>query len=299
MNQKTKSSFDHIQDAASAFQTSVAEALFRFRKADAQAKEDAEQYKDSETRYLAQRDELVNNARNSIETAKTHFSKIVKTEIEELRKELESHTMNRPSPALLDNLRTFKDFAIQPTHSDIAGLMEMAAGNTLALRAINSVLETTKSPLRIDFPAVEDFENDLTVLEKLTDERTFWTPIDFHHEACEVLGGQPRQNYPGYTWGNTSLTIARATYESQIKGLSDMSKRWAFDVIPSLAQVNLYEDTDDTSAVEQYLADRQSTGASAKVEPNKSEGVVYAKTLARQHTEADNRAREILSHFKK
>lgn len=299
MNRKNKSSFDRIQGAVSSYQGSVKEALFRFRQADAQAKEDSKQYVDAEGRYQAQRDELVKTARNNIESAKELFSKTVKTEIGELRKELGGHTMNRPSPALLDNLRTFKDFNMQPTQTDIAALLEMAAGNTLGIRAINSVLEATKSPLRIDFPTVADFEKDLTALEKLTDENTIWTPISFHHEACTIFGSQPRPNYPGYTWDNISLTIARATYESQLKGLSDMSKRWTDDVIPSIAQAKDYQDSEDGSAGEQYQADRRSTGASAKIEPNKAAAVEHAETLARQRAEADNRAREVLSHYQK
>ena len=298
MNRKNKNSFERIQGAVSSYQSSVKEALFRFRQADTQAKEDSKQYVDAEGRYQAQRTELVNTARQSIESAKELFNKTVKTEIGELSRELGSHTMNRPSPALLDNLRTFRDFNLQPSKSDISALLEMAGGNTLGLRAINSVLKATKSPLRVDFPDTETFEKDLEALEKLTDESAVWTPIDFHHEACAVYGGQPRPNYPGSTWGNTSLTIARAAYESQLKGLSDMSGRWVNDIIPSIAQVKeLYKDSED--AAEQYIADRQATGASATVEPNKAEAIEHAETMARQRAEADNRAREVIGHYQK
>ena len=298
MNRKNKNSFERIQGAVSSYQSSVKEALFRFRQADTQAKEDSKQYVDAEGRYQAQRTELVNTARQSIESAKELFNKTVKTEIGELSRELGSHTMNRPSPALLDNLRTFRDFNLQPSKSDISALLEMAGGNTLGLRAINSVLKATKSPLRVVFPDTETFEKDLEALEKLTDESAVWTPIDFHHEGCAIYGGQPRPNYPGSTWGNTSLTIARAAYESQLKGLSDMSGRWVNDIIPSIAQVKeLYKDSED--AAEQYLADRQATGASATVEPNKAEAIEHAETMARQRTEADNRAREVLSNYQK
>ena len=298
MNRKNKNSFERIQGAVSSYQSSVKEALFRFRQADTQAKEDSKQYVDAEGRYQAQRTELVNTARQSIESAKELFNKTVKTEIGELSRELGSHTMNRPSPALLDNLRTFRDFNLQPSKSDISALLEMAGGNTLGLRAINSVLKATKSPLRVDFPDTETFAKDLEALEKLTDESAVWTPIDFHHEACAVYGGQPRPNYPGSTWGNTSLTIARAAYESQLKGLSDMSGRWVNDIIPSIAQVKeLYKDSED--AAEQYLADRQATGASATVEPNKAEAIEHAETMARQRAEADNRAREVIGHYQK
>ena len=298
MNRKNKISFERIQGAVSSYQSSVTEALLHFRQADAQAKEDSKQYVDAEGRYQAQRTELVNTARQSIESAKELFNKTVKTEIGELSRELGSHTMNRPSPALLDNLRTFRDFNLQPSKSDISALLEMAGGNTLGLRAINSVLKATKSPLRVDFPDTETFEKDLEALEKLTDESAVWTPIDFHHEACAVYGGQPRPNYPGSTWGNTSLTIARAAYESQLKGLSDMSGRWVNDIIPSIAQVKeLYKDSED--AAEQYIADRQATGASATVEPNKAEAIEHAETMARQRAEADNRAREVIGHYQK
>ena len=298
MNRKNKISFERIQGAVSSYQSSVTEALLHFRQADAQAKEDSKQYVDAEGRYQAQRTELVNTARQSIESAKELFNKTVKTEIGELSKELGSHTMNRPSPALLDNLRTFRDFNLQPSKSDISAMLEMAGGNTLGLRAINSVLKATKSPLRVVFPDTETFEKDLEALEKLTDESAVWTPIDFHHEGCAIYGGQPRPNYPGSTWGNTSLTIARAAYESQLKGLSDMSGRWVNDIIPSIAQVKeLYKDSED--AAEQYIADRQATGASATVEPNKAEAIEHAETMARQRTEADNRAREVLSNYQK
>ena len=298
MNRKNKISFERIQGAVSSYQSSVTEALLHFRQADAQAKEDSKQYVDAEGRYQAQRTELVNTARQSIESAKELFNKTVKTEIGELSRELGSHTMNRPSPALLDNLRTFRDFNLQPSKSDISALLEMAGGNTLGLRAINSVLKATKSPLRVVFPDTETFEKDLEALEKLTDESAVWTPIDFHHEGCAIYGGQPRPNYPGSTWGNTSLTIARAAYESQLKGLSDMSGRWVNDIIPSIAQVKeLYKDSED--AAEQYIADRQATGASATVEPNKAEAIEHAETMARQRTEADNRAREVLSNYQK
>ena len=298
MNRKNKISFERIQGAVSSYQSSVTEALLHFRQADAQAKEDSKQYVDAEGRYQAQRTELVNTARQSIESAKELFNKTVKTEIGELSRELGSHTMNRPSPALLDNLRTFRDFNLQPSKSDISALLEMAGGNTLGLRAINSVLKATKSPLRVVFPDTETFEKDLEALEKLTDESAVWTPIDFHHEGCAIYGGQPRPNYPGSTWGNTSLTIARAAYESQLKGLSDMSGRWVNDIIPSIAQVKeLYKDSED--AAEQYLADRQATGASATVEPNKAEAIEHAETMARQRAEADNRAREVIGHYQK
>ena len=298
MNRKNKISFERIQGAVSSYQSSVTEALLHFRQADAQAKEDSKQYVDAEGRYQAQRTELVNTARQSIESAKELFNKTVKTEIGELSRELGSHTMNRPSPALLDNLRTFRDFNLQPSKSDISAMLEMAGGNTLGLRAINSVLKATKSPLRVVFPDTETFEKDLEALEKLTDESAVWTPIDFHHEGCAIYGGQPRPNYPGSTWGNTSLTIARAAYESQLKGLSDMSGRWVNDIIPSIAQVKeLYKDSED--AAEQYIADRQATGASATVEPNKAEAIEHAETMARQRTEADNRAREVLSNYQK
>ena len=298
MNRKNKNSFERIQGAVSSYQSSVKEALFRFRQADTQAKEDSKQYVDAEGRYQAQRTELVNTARQSIESAKELFNKTVKTEIGELSRELGSHTMNRPSPALLDNLRTFRDFNLQPSKSDISALLEMAGGNTLGLRAINSVLKATKSPLRVVFPDTETFEKDLEALEKLTDESAVWTPIDFHHEGCAIYGGQPRPNYPGSTWGNTSLTIARAAYESQLKGLSDMSGRWVNDIIPSIAQVKeLYKDSED--AAEQYIADRQATGASATVEPNKAEAIEHAETMARQRAEADNRAREVIGHYQK
>ena len=94
------------------------------------------------------------------------------------------------------------------------------------------------------------------------------------------------------------MTIARAAYESQLKGLSDMSGRWVNDIIPSIAQVKeLYKDSED--AAEQYIADRQATGASATVEPNKAEAIEHAETMARQRTEADNRAREVLSNYQK
>lgn len=296
MNRKTKNSFDRIQGAVSSYQTSVQEALFRFRQADAMAKEDSKQYVDAEGRYQARRDELVSAARQNIESAKELFSKTVRAEIGELRTELSSHTMNRPSPALLDNLRTFRDFNLQPTRTDISALLEMAQGNTLGIRAINSVLEATKSPLRINAPTIEDFERDLSALEKMASGNA-WTPIDYHTTACAIYRDQPRPNTPGYTWDNLSLLIARADFESNVKSLDNMSTRWVDDITPSIEQVKNYERNADGSAAEQYLSDRAATGASARVEPSESTAVEQAAAMARQRAEADANAREVLSMF--
>lgn len=296
MNRQAKLSFDKITAAITAYQNAVRDDLLSFRQADAKAKEDSKQYVDAEGRYQAQRTELVNTARQSIESAKELFNKTVKTEIGELSKELGSHTMSRPSPALLDNLRTFRDFNLQPSKSDISALLEMAGGNTLGLRAVNAVLKATKSPLRVDFPDTEVFEKDLEALEKLT--VNCWTPIDYHSEGVSIFGGLPREDFPGFSWDSVSLLTSRAIFESQIKGLDVMSGRWVNDIIPSIAQVKeLYKDSEDVA--EQYLADRQATGASATVEPNKAEAIEHAETMARQRAEADNRAREVLSRYQK
>ena len=298
MNRKTQASFNQIQAAVAAFQSNVQAALSRYRQEEAQARADAEQFKDSEGRYVAQKAALVANARNAITRAQASLKSAVQPEIEALRKELHEHTMNRPAPALLDTLRTFRDFNLQPSRTDLDSMLEIAAGNTLALRAINSVLEATKSPLHVDFPDTGTFEKDLDALEKLTAESA-WTPTDYHHEACTLYGGQPRANRPGYIWDSTSLIVARSAFESQLNAILEMSKRWTDDVIPSITQVKtgLYADNESGSVAEQYLADREATGAGAKVEPSQAAAIEAARTMGQKRAEADNNAREALGHY--
>lgn len=110
MNKANKSSFDRIKGAAASYQGSVKEALFRFRNADAAAKEESKKFKDEDGIYQAKRAALISNAQNAIKTAEAAFTGNVAAEVKGLQKELDAHLTTRPTSAFLETARIFRDF---------------------------------------------------------------------------------------------------------------------------------------------------------------------------------------------
>lgn len=285
MNRKNKAAFDRIQAAAAAFRRAVTENLQDFRQKDAEAREDSERFKDSEQIYADNRAKLITITKNAIELSRKRFSEIVAAEISPLSEELRGHCLSTPNPALLTSLRTFKDFGLQPSKTEIESLITAAGGNSLGLRSINATLAATRSPYRVSFSDVTDFEKDLSELEKLS--KCSWSPLDFHHEACAVLGDTKSQS------NSTTIILERAAFESSLKKVSEMTARWTEEVLPSIEQAENYEDKNE------YLSDRQSTGSNATVERTENEAIERAKQIGQAASRANDKARDTLSLYGK
>lgn len=310
MNKANKSSFDRIKGAAASYQGSVKEALFRFRNADAAAKEESKKFKDEDGIYQAKRAALISNAQNAIKTAEAAFTGNVAAEGKGLQKELDAHLTTRPTSAFLETARIFRDFNLTPSEADIKGLIALNAGTEIGLRVINSVLEGTGSGYRVTFPDGSSYEKDLVSLDRLTRGNFGWTPTEYHAEACAVFGGKQITYYAadgrpytnGTTYNSVSLITARSAFDRALESLDGMASRWTDAVIPSIEQVKDYTDTTDpktgktVDAAEQYIADREATADAATIEKADA-SAARGREIGAERAATDAKAAATVAHY--
>ena len=299
MNRKAKLSFTAIKAAATSYRAAVVEALTDFRKADERAKADAAQYKNETERYAEAKASIVSDTRRRLDEARSRLTESVKSEIETLRGVLREHVAIRPTDLFTSALKCYADFGLQPTETEIAALLELNGGASLGLRALSATLEKVQSPLRIEYTTTDQFERDLADLGKLGDQAACYAPLAFHRENCLLYANTPNLRNgidTGDRWSSVTLTIQSQLFESAIDDLKAMSERWSTETVPSITQLKNYKDGENSSAAEQFIADREAVTNAAKVSKD-ADGESIAARIAQEQAKADKRAAEILNLY--
>ena len=299
MNRKAKISFTRIEGAATAYRAAVVEILTAYREKIARAKTDATQYKDELTRYAEAKASIVSDTRRRLDEARSKLTETVKGEIETLRGLLHEHVSIRPTSIFSDTLKSYADFDLQPTETEIAALLKLNGGASLGLRALNSVLKKVQSPFRVDYTRTDQFERDLADLDKLGEQAACYAPLELYHEIIELYANTPNLRNGidvGDKWGSVSLMVQSQLFESAIDDLRAMSERWSAEVVPSVTRLKDYKDTENASAAEQFIADREAVTNAAKVSKD-ADGEIAAARIAEERAKADRRAAEILNLY--
>ena len=170
------------------------------------------------------RDELVSQSRVKIEEAHEVAQRRANTLREELYAVLENHLRDVPNEALMTQLRTVREFGVQLTESELRAFADGMCGNTLGLRCVQAVADT--SGYRMTFPMPSDWERDLAMIEQVFQYST-WAPDGLVSEALEVL---PNATYRGVDQGRPTvigITVAQATAARAVKELDEVVKRWS------------------------------------------------------------------------
>lgn len=170
------------------------------------------------------RAELVSQSRVKIEEAHEVAQKRANTLREELYAVLENHLRDVPNEALMTQLRTVREFGVQLTESELRAFADGMCGNTLGLRCVQAVADT--SGYRMTFPVPSDWERDLAMIEQVFQYST-WAPDGLVSEALEVL---PNATYRGVDQGRPTvigITVAQATAARAVKELDEAVKRWS------------------------------------------------------------------------
>lgn len=304
MNRNAKMAFTKIQGSVSSYRAATVEILSNFKKADETARRDSEQYKNEKERYAESHAALVASTMQRLDEARAKLSENIQSEIGTLRGELRDHLIARPNPIFTEMLKSYRNFNLKPTKTELAALLELNSGNALGLRLLNSTLEAVDSQFRIDCATAEGFEKDLDRLAGLAEQATAYSPVELHHEICRVYDGTPRLRNGrnmGETWDSPALSARRVFFESSISGLSDMEKRWSMETVPSVKQIENYKPTKDedgteVSAAEQYIADREATADAAavvKADTSASRG----RAIGQQRAQELNKAAETLARY--
>ena len=297
MNRGTKSSFQHIQAAAENYRKSVIDVLKKYEAEKANAAEDVKQYKDEEGMLAARTSVLKTNARNAIKRAEQAFTGTVRTELDSLRTELANHLMNTPSQQFIHTLALYRDFGIVPGKAEISALVQMASGNTLGLRCLNSLLSSSKAGYTVVFPSSEDLCADLETIEKMSYGNIWYSPNALHSVALEVFAGQPvtftrpdGTTYEnGTTVNNITLITHRSFFESNLKALDAMAERWTDSVIPTIAQLDSLYPSGEAGKAE-FESDQKSTADAAQIE-KEPKMVDTGKSSAKSYD-------EVMAHYR-
>lgn len=301
MNRKAKGSFIRIQGAAAAYKAAVVEAMREYRAEEERARQDAAQYKDEETRFAEAKAGIVSATRRRLDTAREKLTENVNAEMDSLRGVLRDHAIVQPAPVYVEKLKSYADFNLKPTETEISALLELNGGAALGLRMLNATLEKVHSPYRIDCTDVATFERDIAALGKLGDQAVAYAPLDFHRDMCRLYEGTPRlingTNF-GYKWDSISLIVQTQLFEAAVDGLESMAERWSAETVPSITQLQeIYSDSTDATAAEQYDADREAVTDAAQIVEDEDAGTRYAAELAKTVAQADQRAKEVLAHY--
>ena len=297
MNLSTNKSFRAVQGAVSAYQTSITNALNKYKVGVDRATTESKQYK-SENEYLMEKKTAcAETARAEIGSARETLKSTVQGEIDNLKSELADHLAMRPNNAFLDTLRVYKDYGLEPSRMEIEGLVKLNGGAMLGYRALNKTLDDAHSRYRVDIPTVDDYEGDIDLLESIS-SAPLWCDTDHFHELVDLFDGAQREGeIHGITWDRTGLLLSRGDFDSKVKSLPDMEVRWNTTVTPSLRTVELYTNDENGTPAEKLTADIKAVPDAATIEHSESEGVEQARLMGMERAAADARSAEILNLY--
>lgn len=233
---KTASSFMALQASADAFKNAVTLAFEQFQTADNLAKQQSREFKDESAKYETARFAAASTTRATVGMLERSFTDTVKREAGTLRNELKSLTQMEPAPELLNALRTYRDYRVRPSRTELDHLLELANNSPLALQAIQNVLKDVDSPFSLDFITVAELEKDLDFLDRLSQGGFHWSPQNAHSQACRVWESEPIPGQPGRNYDNTSLLLARSAFEDNLKTLVGMVPRWTENAAPKVVE---------------------------------------------------------------
>ena len=279
MNRYAQQCFESIMNEANSHREEVGRILATFQKEKAQA----EVYKDSAGKTKA----AAAKARNSILLAVNAFSGSIQPDIENLRNELYTYLLTVPNDKAINALNLYKQID-NVSEIEAAALLEKVNGNYIGLRLLDSIIK--KGGLRVKFPDVSEFENDLKVLEALSSE-SYVCPDEYFSPFCEVLvgtlrpvpGADGKTLEAGYSWSINNLATARSVFNSHVEKISRMAERWAGDLRPTIFRPELYP-TDKEEAAKAFITDEsRSNKGKLQTDPNhaaKQRAATYAEREA-------------------
>lgn len=300
MNRLNQSVFHNIGEAIERYREDCREALQQYRNSTVSA----ELLKDPKPVLEAAKA----SCRVRYESANRRLNDAVKEEAARLETELKHNLTVRPDPALVEALRLYADFSLPLSRPEVEAMLTINAGNLLGLRAINSALEKTNSPLRVDVPDAAAFDADLTALRGFAEDRHIAVPLELRSAAVEVFGGTAREvkradgtwYSSGETWDGLRLSLADEALKTQAARFEDMAEHWQ-TVAPSIRQLSEYKPAkvDEAQSIKDSFIndsiDAIERQLSSLVPTNSAEE--YALRSEAERAEANRAAAEAISHY--
>jgi len=288
MNRYVQQLFESIRNAADAHKREIGKILSDYQREKAAAAD----FKDEASRINA----AAKKARDSITLARNAFSGSIQPDIENLRNELNTYLLTVPNDKATNALNLYGKID-NISEIEAAALLEKVNGNYIGLRLLDSI--TKKSGLRVKFPDVSEFENDLRILEALSGE-SYVCPDEYFNPLCEIFIGQPRPVLgadgktvqSGFTWSAANLVATSSVFSAHIAAIPQMMERWQMSLKPSIIRTDLYPD-DPAERAQAFVADEANiTKARLEHDPDHA-----AAARAQAHAKRATEARKIVESY--
>lgn len=200
------------------------------------AKVQCARYKDEEAELRREKSALISAARQEIERADQALHDHVTQYCAALRMALSEHICTAAPPVLVQTLRNYRDFTVEPSRIELDALILQAGGNYQALRLLQSV--TTK--YQLTFPHVEDYEKDLIRIERSVRTPILYEPSGFMRDGQEILPDARRYLPDGRSYGigrpdAVLLAMRVGEIQSNRDALAPMADRWTCNIVPDVS----------------------------------------------------------------
>ena len=295
MNKYTQSTIKAIQDAITDYQHNVKKILHEYRQRMEKAEAEAVAYKDEQGFIQDKKSKAAAAARLDIQSAEYALVTEMKHHVDALRTDLHKHLTTAPSEKFTTALRTYSDFDLKPSTEEVRALLELAGGNSLAIRALNSVLQ--KHDMKpVKAPGATDFEKDLAALDRLCEGHFMWADEDHLHEITAVFEGRPQPErmangsyfVGGRTWDSTAIIISTGDFNERISALDAMQARWSENILPTYYDDEVYE------SPQHFVEDYHETAQAAQIDPGSNEEIPAAiRKDAEKRAAEDSRAADV------
>lgn len=251
---------------------------------------------------------LTAGARERIRKAQDSFQVTARQTAKGLREQLEEAILAPVSSAFLRLAETLSTFGVAPSRLELDALMTLSEGNLTATRCLDSLLKKTNAPFSLTYKKPDDYVKDLEMIESLGSDDYFCSPLDLHHEMCEIFNGQRvsrDENSVTYkrnvTFENTEMMILGRTFDSAMESLEGMIASWASDIHYNAANALSQEMEETEKRVAKELGqepDLPNYDSPTKVNED-GESFALAAELGRQSAKANTPITESLGNMVK
>lgn len=251
---------------------------------------------------------LTAGARERIRKAQDGFQVTARQTAKALREQLEEAILAPINTGFLRLAETLSTFGVAPSRLELDALMVLSEGNLTATRCLDSLLKKTNAPFSLTYKKPDDYVKDLEMIESLGSDDYFCSPLDLHHEMCEIFNGQRvsrDENSVTYkrnvTFENTEMIILGRTFDSAMESLEGMIASWASDIHYDAADRLSQEMEEDEKRLANELnqePDLPDYDSPTKVNED-GEALALAAELGRQSAKANTPITESLGNMVK
>lgn len=245
-----KSILDGIVSDIEQHNSTVTTIMAEYRTVVAAAKQEAAAYKDEAGELAKRKTPLIATTRHRIKAADERLAGAVSAAVSKLKKEMSGYLSKPANPELLAQLKTYTDFGLKMSRTELDAHILAAEGNYTALRAIQKVAADSGFTVTIQ----EGFEEDLATIARLGHVPSMYCPHEYLSEGLEVLPDRPFFREDGTAAHSTGrpdsiyLLIKSGAFNAARRELANISEKWGTAFVPTISELKPVRDH-ETGAV--------------------------------------------------